>query len=112
VDSVQVYIFLNFYKPNSGDYWMQNSRNQGMFRADYHSFRYSAIMKGAVLYKLGLDFVKDRVLRVSYGTSTCIPFEEGYHPDSRKVMDYDGIARCRGVMHWFAKKVCYLSRFG
>jgi hypothetical protein len=83
-----------------------------MFRADYHSFRYSAIMKGAVLYKLGLDFVKDRVMRVSYGTTTRIPFEEGYHPDSRKVMDYDGIARCRGVMHWFAKKVCYLSRFG
>jgi hypothetical protein len=112
VDSAQAYIFLNSYKPNSGDYWMQNSLNQGLFRADYHSFRYSAIMKGAVLYKLGLDFVKDRVMRVSYGTTTGVPFEEGHHPDSRKVMGYDGTARCSGVMHWFAKKVSYLSRLG
>jgi hypothetical protein len=62
-------------------------------------------MRGAVLYKLGLDFVKDRVMRVSYGTSARVAFEEGYHPISRKVTDYDGYARCSGVMHWFAKKV-------
>jgi hypothetical protein len=90
---------------------MQNSQNQGMFREDCHSFRYSAIMRGAVLYKLGLDFVKDRVMRVSYGTTVRIPFEEGYHPYSRKVVDYDGTAKCRGVMHWFAKKVSHLCLF-
>lgn len=65
-------------------------------------------MRGAVLYKLGLDFVKDRVMRVSYGTAARVPFEEGRHPISRKGIDYDGKARCSGVMHWFAKKVMCL----
>lgn len=62
-------------------------------------------MRGAVLYKLGLDLVKDRVMRVSYGTAARVPFREGYHPISRKVMDYEGNPRCTGVMHWFANKV-------
>lgn len=67
--------------------------------------RYCAIMKGAVLYKLGLDFVKDRVMRVSYGTPTRAPFREGYHPSSRRVFGLDGIAKCSGVLHWFVTKV-------
>jgi len=67
-------------------------------------------MRGAVLYKLGLDLVKDRVMRVSYGTATRAPFREGYHPISRKVTDYEGSPKCTGVMHWFAKKVFALSR--
>ena len=62
-------------------------------------------MRGAVLYKLGLDLVKDRVMRVSYGTAARVPFQEGYHPMSRRVMDYEGNPRCTGVMHWFANKV-------
>ena len=65
-------------------------------------------MRGAVLYKLGLDFVKDRVMRVSYGTVSRVPFREGYHPVSRKEVDFDGFPRCGGVMHWFAKKVLLL----
>ena len=62
-------------------------------------------MRGAVLYKLGLDFVKDRVTRVSYGTVMRVPFREGYHPSFRKEVDFDGLARCSGVLHWFVKKV-------
>jgi len=62
-------------------------------------------MRGAVLYKLGLDFVKDRVMRASYGTVMRVPFREGYHPESRKEIDFDGKPRCSGVIHWFAKKV-------
>jgi hypothetical protein len=69
--------------------------------------RYSAVMRGAVLYKLGLDFVKDRVMRVSYGTSSRVAFRNGYHPLSRRVVDFDGIPRCRGVMQWFVKKVLH-----
>ena len=62
-------------------------------------------MKGAVLYKLGLDLVQTRVLRYSYGTEGFVPFKEGYHPEGRKVLDLEGVARCEGVLHWFAKKV-------
>ena len=58
-----------------------------------------------MLYKLGLDFVKDRVMRVSYGTASRVPFRHGYHPVSRKEIDYDGRPRCGGVMQWFSKKV-------
>jgi hypothetical protein len=69
------------------------------------NFRDAAIMRGAVLYKLGMDFVKDRVMRVSYGTAANVTFQEGYHPTSRRVISFDGSHKCRGVMHWFAKKV-------
>ena len=62
-------------------------------------------MRGAVLHKLGLDFVKNRMIRVNYGTESRVPFQEGYHPEFRRVLDYDGLPRCKGVMHWFAKKV-------
>jgi hypothetical protein len=62
-------------------------------------------MRGAVLYKLGLDFVKDRVLPRSYGINAEAIFRPGYHPESRKVEDLDGVTCCRGTMFWFAKKV-------
>jgi hypothetical protein len=58
-----------------------------------------------VLHKLGCDLVKDRVMRVNYGTSYRTGFREGYHPVSRKVMGFDGRPKCSGVMHWFVKKV-------
>lgn len=67
-----------------------------------------AIMKGAVLYKLGLDLVRNRVIRVSYGTEQRLPFQEGRHPESRRIWDLDGYPKCEGVMHWFAKKVLIL----
>jgi hypothetical protein len=67
--------------------------------------RYCAIMRGAVLYKLGLAFVKDRLMRASYGTVSRIPFREGRDPPSRRVYDFAGQAKCAGVMHWFVTKV-------
>ena len=65
----------------------------------------SAIMRGAVLYKLGLDFVKDRIIRKSYGVAMNVAFRPGHHPNSRKVTSLDGVVRCEDVMHWYAYKV-------
>ena len=62
-------------------------------------------MRGAVLYKLGLDFVRERFTRVCYGTQVSVEFQEGFHPNSRKTYGKDGRARCSGVMCWFVKKV-------
>ena len=62
-------------------------------------------MRGAVLYKLGLDYVKDRVMRRSYGVPTSVIFRDGYHPISRRWVDAAGDTRCQGVMRWFATKV-------
>jgi hypothetical protein len=62
-------------------------------------------MRGAVLYKLGLDFVKDRIMRRSYGVAMNVAFRAGHHPTSRKVTSLDGVVRCEDVMHWYAYKV-------
>jgi hypothetical protein len=66
-------------------------------------------MRGAVLYRLGLEFGEPQVreLRLSYGTVMRIPFRPGYHPISRKEVDFEGNAICSDVMHWFAEKVLY-----
>lgn len=71
-------------------------------------FRITAIMRGAVLHKLGLDFVKDRVVRKSYGVTYNAEFRRGHHPASRKINCLDGITRCENVMDWYAKRV-YLT---
>jgi hypothetical protein len=68
-------------------------------------------MRGAVLYKLGLDYVKDRVMRRSYGVPTSVIFRDGYHPVSRRWVDAAGDTRCQGVMRWFASKVPSLLVF-
>jgi len=75
------------------------------FVCPFDWFSYTAIMKGAVLYKLGLDLVRTRVMRSSYGTEIRVTFKEGVHPEFRKVYDYDRLPRCDGYMYWFAKKV-------
>ena len=62
-------------------------------------------MKGAVLYKLGMDLVRERVLRRNYGTIMDMPFRGGQHPKERWILHFSGQARCHGVMYWFAKKV-------
>jgi hypothetical protein len=64
-------------------------------------------MKGAVLYKLGLDLVRTRIMRSSYGTELRLSFKEGIHRESRKVYDYDNLPRCEGCMYWFAKKASH-----
>ena len=67
--------------------------------------RVSAIMRGAVLYKLGLDFVKTRIIRLNYGVSRATPFEEGSHDESRKYEGYDGLILCSGLMDWYVRMV-------
>jgi len=76
-----------------------------LFESSMLTVSHTAIMKGAVLYKLGLDLVETRVLRYSYGMDGFVPFKDGYHPEDRKVYDYEGVAKCEGYLHWFAKKV-------
>jgi len=62
-------------------------------------------MRGAVLYELGMDFVKKRVIRRHYGISRSVIFDNRFHEESRKYEDYDGSVLCRGVMDWYARMV-------
>jgi hypothetical protein len=66
----------------------------------------SAITRGAVLYKLGLNLVKEHVMRVHYGVATLVPFE-GHHPKELKIESNDGKPACKDVMLWYANKVLY-----
>ena len=72
---------------------------------DYSNFSQSAIVRGAVLHRMGLDIVRERVMRASYGIDKAVPFEFGMHPLSRMLVGPDGILRCSEVMHWYTKKV-------
>lgn len=67
--------------------------------------RYSAIMRGAVLHKLGLDYVKERIMRAHYGTSVSMPFRYGIDPPNLKYVNASGEERCNRVMEWLAHKV-------
>jgi hypothetical protein len=62
-------------------------------------------MRGAVLHKLGLDFVTDRFARKCYGVAYNAEFKTGVHPSGRKITCLDGRVRCENVMEWYAKKV-------
>jgi hypothetical protein len=62
-------------------------------------------MRGAVLYKLGMDSVKERIMRVHYGVSVFLVFRKGYDPPGRKAIDDAGGERCLGAMKWLANKV-------
>lgn len=64
----------------------------------------SSITRGAVLYKLGLNLVKEHVMRVHYGIATWVPFE-ARHPKSLQIFCLDGTTMCKDVMWWYARKV-------
>ena len=68
-------------------------------------FRYSAIMRGAVLYKLGLDFVKERIARRHYGHAWNPNFIQGHHPEYRKFTNVDGWVLCSNAVDYYVKKV-------
>lgn len=72
--------------------------------------RISAVMLGAVLYKLGLDTVKSRIMRRSYGVVYNVEFLPGYHPPSQRYVCLDDVTRCQHVMNWYVRKVCILMR--
>lgn len=63
------------------------------------------MLRGAVLHRLGYEVVARRILRASYGIDQVIPFEPGVHPISLMTQCPDGTLGCKGVMHWFVKKV-------
>jgi hypothetical protein len=66
---------------------------------------YSAIMKGAVLTGLGLNLIKERLMRRSYGVKSHTVFVAGQDPLSRRYVDVDGTVRCRDVMKWYVVRV-------
>ena len=62
-------------------------------------------MRGAVLYKMGMNMVKERVMRRHYGLVISDIFREGYDPEALKFRGKDGSWRVKNVLHWFANKV-------
>jgi hypothetical protein len=74
--------------------------------SDPRYYRYSAIMRGAVLHGLGMDLIKERLMRRSYGSEFQSIFKPDEHPESLKFIDdIDGQCRCN-TMRWYASKVC------
>lgn len=72
-------------------------------------FRTGAVMRGAVMHGLGLNLVRERLMRRSYGVVSQPIFRPGVDPQSRRFVDIAGVARCRGVMDWYARKAHNLS---
>ncbi len=68
----------------------------------------TAITRGAVLHRLGLNYVQARVLRLHYGIASLVPFE-GHHPQNLRTQWNDGRIMCKDVMKWYAKKVYRIS---
>src|SRR5437763_1296131 len=62
-------------------------------------------MKGAILHKLGLNAIKERVMRRHYGVEYKAPFEEGVHPEHLKTRNAAGTIVCRAACKWYANKV-------
>jgi hypothetical protein len=66
-------------------------------------------MRGAVLHGLGMDLVKERLMRRSYGSEFQSIFNSDEHPESLKFLDdIDGRYRCN-VMKWYACKVFHIQ---
>lgn len=68
-------------------------------------------MRGAVLHKMGLNYVKERLMRRHYGVSHNRPFEYGKDPISLKGTNAAGTVICRTVMKWYANKVYFFAPF-
>jgi hypothetical protein len=64
---------------------------------------HTAIMRGAVLYQLGLK-VDERIMRCHYGVEMQRLFGKS-DPERLKVLGNDGLEWCNGVMKWYVKKV-------
>lgn len=62
-------------------------------------------MKGAVLHKMGLNYVKERMLRRNYGVSHYRDFNYGKDPIRLQGEDAAGDVVCFSVMNWYANKV-------
>ena len=62
-------------------------------------------MRGAVLHGLGLNLIKERLMRRSYGVTSHPVFNATEHPYNRRYVDIDGVERCRDAMDWYATRV-------
>jgi hypothetical protein len=63
-------------------------------------------MRGAVLHRLGLNIVKERIMRRHYGVSyNRTGFKQGKDPIHLKGVDVAGEVVCMDVMRWYAYKV-------
>ena len=67
--------------------------------------RTGAVMRDPVMHGLGLNLVKERLMRRSYGVVTQPIFRPSVDPQDRRSVDIIGVARCRDVMDWYARKV-------
>lgn len=72
-------------------------------------FSHTAIMRGAVLYQLGLK-VDERVARRHYGLATARLFSAG-DPIANKSLGNDGLEWCNNVMKWQVKMVLIFASF-
>jgi len=62
-------------------------------------------MRGAVLHGLGMDLIKERLMRRCYGSEFQVVFDAAKHPEHLQISArIDGSYRCN-VMKWYAKKV-------
>jgi hypothetical protein len=73
--------------------------------------RYGAIMRGAVLYRMGLNCVKDRLMRRNYGVVHQGKYKPGEHPEFLRAVNKAGMVVCNRAMEWCAYKVCHLNLF-
>jgi len=62
-------------------------------------------MKGAVLHRLGMNFVKERLMRTNYGISVQKVFDPSIHPEHLKGVSKSGKTICRKGITWCAYKV-------
>ena len=63
-------------------------------------------MRGAVLHRLGFNFVNQRIMRRSYGvTYLKTPFVPGVDPENLREISPLGLPACRDVMRWYVTKV-------
>lgn len=64
-------------------------------------------MRGAVLHKLGLNLIKERIMRRNYGICRQRPFHQGKDPERLRFVDSAGEVVCKEVMFWYAQKVAF-----
>jgi len=64
-------------------------------------------MKGAVLHRLGMNFVKERRMRRNYGIRCQTPFKMTIHPEHLKGLDPSGETVCTKAVEWCAYKVSW-----
>lgn len=62
-------------------------------------------MKGAVLYRLGMNWIKERKMRRNYGIEISTDFTPGVHPESSRYTDASGRDLTRVGLEWVAYKV-------